>query len=105
MAKPNQPNQGAAAPQKSETMTPAGNKSGGSRPGTVSMDNSKKNNVVALPGMCLTEGCKNKSEKANFCMEHFDWFKEGLVTKEGRKPTDFEKKHFNYMRRKNKKVA
>ena len=62
-----------------------------------------KNIVLALPGMCLAEGCKMRSEKANFCMEHFDWFKEGLVTKEGRKPTDFDKKFFDYTRRLAKK--
>jgi len=64
---------------------------------------SSKNTVLALPGMCLTEGCKARSEKANFCMEHFDWFKEGLVTKEGRRPSDFDKKFFDYTRRLAKK--
>lgn len=56
--------------------------------------------VLALPGMCMADECKKRSEKANFCMEHFDWFKEGLITKEGRRPTDFEKKFSDYSRRK-----
>lgn len=55
--------------------------------------------VHLLSGGCLADTCKKKSEKAGFCMEHFDWFKEGLITKEGRKPSDFEKKHFNYVQR------
>ncbi len=66
---------------------------------------SKKDNVSTLPGMCICDGCKEKSQKAGFCMEHFDWFKEGLVTKEGRRPTDFSKKHFDYQRRRQNKVA
>jgi hypothetical protein len=80
--------------------TPSG---GGHKPATLSTPS--KHNVVSLPGMCLTEGCKNRSEKANFCKEHFDWFKEGLVTKEGRKPSDFDKKFFDYTRRLAKKKS
>jgi hypothetical protein len=57
-------------------------------------------NVVAMPDMCLCQGCKKRSEKAGFCMEHFDWYKEGIITKEGRKPVDFEKKLFHFNRRK-----
>ena len=59
----------------------------------------KEATVHQLNGGCMAEICKKKSEKAGFCMEHFDWFKEGLITKEGRKPSDFEKKYFNYMQR------
>jgi hypothetical protein len=55
--------------------------------------------VHVLSTSCLAETCKKKIEKAGFCFEHFDWFKEGLITKEGRKPTDFEKKFFNYQQR------
>lgn len=66
-------------------------------------NNPKPAAVATLPGLCMAEECKKKSEKASFCMEHFDWFKEGLITRDGKKPTDFEKKHFDYMRRKNKK--
>ncbi len=86
---------------KPTTPKDAGPSGGGHKPATLTAPS--KNNVVALPGMCLGEGCKKRSEKANFCMEHFDWFKEGLVTKEGRKPTDFDKKFFDYTRRLAKK--
>ena len=55
--------------------------------------------ILQLGGGCLADTCKKKSEKAGFCMEHFDWFKEGLITKEGRKPSDFEKKFFSYQQR------
>jgi hypothetical protein len=49
------------------------------------------NNVVPL-SKCKCEGCGKRSEKMDFCMEHYDWFKFGLVTKEGKRPTDFDKK-------------
>lgn len=80
MAKGNQ--QGAGAPNKSV----AKNQGGGG------------GNVVSI-SQCLAEWCSAKPQKANFCMEHFDWFKEGLITKEGKKPSDFDKKHFHYQKR------
>ena len=49
-------------------------------------------NVVALT-RCACEGCGKKAELSNFCKEHYDWFKFGLLTKEGKKPTDFDKKY------------
>ncbi|MDZ4676195.1 MAG: hypothetical protein SGI74_01690 [Oligoflexia bacterium] len=85
--------------------TPTQEKGGQGNGGKVSHQGPSKNNVISLPGMCLAESCKSKSEKANFCMEHFDWFKEGLITKEGRKPTDFNKKFYDYSRRLMKKSA
>ena len=60
---------------------------------------------LLLPGACMAEDCKGKSQKAGFCFEHFDWFKEGLITKEGRKPSDFDKKYFDYHRKLQKKAA
>jgi hypothetical protein len=59
--------------------------------------------VVNLPTNCKAEGCKKKSEKMDFCSEHYDWFKWGLLTREGKKPIDFDKKHQAYT--KHKKVA
>lgn len=50
-------------------------------------------NVAQLPTRCVAEGCSKKSTRMNFCNEHFVWFKEGLVTKEGHKPSDFDKKY------------
>lgn len=42
------------------------------------------NNVVALgPTKCSYEGCKHKPSRAGFCETHFEWFKEGMITKEG----------------------
>ena len=40
-----------------------------------------------------------KAELTNFCTQHYDWFKFGLLTKEGKKPTDFDKKFTAYSKR------
>ncbi|MGZ3745665.1 MAG: hypothetical protein ACXWRE_05520 [Pseudobdellovibrionaceae bacterium] len=57
------------------------------------------NNVIQLgPSKCCGEGCNKKPEKAGFCGEHFEWFKAGLLTKEGNKAADFEKKHYHFMK-------
>jgi hypothetical protein len=96
----------AASPAAPTAPAKEGAQGGASHHPKATTQSPKKGNVVALPGMCMAEDCKKKSEKANFCMEHFDWFKEGLITKEGRKPSDFEKKHFNYTQRQlRRKVA
>jgi hypothetical protein len=49
---------------------------------------------------CPVGGCKKPMARLNFCNEHFEWFKEGLVNKRGERPSDFDKKHQAYMRKK-----
>lgn len=56
-------------------------------------------NVAHLPTRCVAEGCSQKSTRMNFCAEHFMWFKEGLVNKEGARPSDFDKKYQAYKAR------
>lgn len=66
------------------------------------MANEKKgggDNVVAL-GNCRSEKCSKKEEKMGFCKEHYAWFKEGLLTREGKRPSDFDKKYQAFMHRK-----
>lgn len=59
------------------------------------------NNVITLgPTKCCAEDCKKKPDRAGFCAEHFDWFKAGLITKEGAKALDFEKKYYAYASKK-----
>lgn len=61
------------------------------------------NNVIQLgPTKCTADDCKKKPEKAGFCAEHFDWFKAGLITKEGARAADFDKKHYQYTASKKK---
>lgn len=56
-------------------------------------------NVVVLD-KCKAPDCKSKSAQMGFCKEHFDWFKFGLLTKEGKKPIDFDKKMIAYQKHK-----
>jgi hypothetical protein len=60
----------------------------------------KGGNVLAMPSRCASEGCSKKTEVQTFCKEHFDWFKFGLITKEGKKPIDFDKKMVAFMKHK-----
>lgn len=59
--------------------------------------------VANIQTACKADGCKKKSDKMDFCNEHYDWFKFGLITREGSKPIDFDKKYQSYQ--KHKKVA
>lgn len=52
-------------------------------------------NVVSL-NKCSAEGCSHRADLMNFCNEHYDWFKFGLITKEGKRPSDFDKKFQSY---------
>jgi hypothetical protein len=62
------------------------------------------NNVIQLAAhKCLADDCKSRPTLAGFCDEHYAWFKEGLITKEGHKAKDFDKKYYAFSRR--KKVA
>lgn len=63
-------------------------------------DNKKNNDPIAIVSKCPVEGCGKKAERAEFCSEHFSWFKEGLVNKQGQKPRDFDKKYQDFLRRK-----
>ncbi len=46
--------------------------------------------------MCKTESCKKKAARFTFCDEHYEWFKFGLITKAGKKVSDFDKKWAQY---------
>lgn len=56
-------------------------------------------NLAHLPTRCVAENCSQKATRMNFCKEHFVWFKEGLVTKEGHTPSDFDKKYTAFQAR------
>jgi hypothetical protein len=60
-------------------------------------------NVVPLKAdKCVAEGCKKGPEKASYCSEHFVWFKEGLITVDGHRAKDFDKKYHAWLRRSQK---
>lgn len=58
-----------------------------------------KNAKAEGPVSCSAEGCKKKSERLEFCNEHFLWFKAGLLKKDGSYPKDFDKKYVQYFKR------
>ena len=51
----------------------------------------KEASVTSLPDKCPVADCKKGV--------HFAWYKEGLINKRGLKPTDFDKKYQNFMRK------
>ncbi len=57
-------------------------------------------NVVQLPSACPVEACGKKPKRSSFCAEHFEWFKEGLISRKGQKPKDFDKKFQAFMTKK-----
>lgn len=60
-----------------------------------------KDNVLELStSVCPVQGCGKKAARSKFCSEHFQWFKAGIITRDGEKPTDFDKKFQAFMRRK-----
>ncbi len=45
---------------------------------------------------CKVKGCKHSPSKFEFCAEHFDQFKFGLINKHGEHCQDYEKKEEQY---------
>jgi hypothetical protein len=81
----------------------AENKSENKSKNAPSPEKQAPSNVVALQAhKCTAEACKKKPERAGFCSEHYTWFKEGLITMEGYRAKDFDKKYHAYMNRKNR---
>ncbi len=56
-------------------------------------------NVAQMSDRCKAEGCKSGSHQMSFCSQHFDWFKFGLVNKQGKKVPDFDKKWDAFQKR------
>lgn len=62
------------------------------------MGKGKKTEGMEVVGSshCKCEGCKKPEFRFTFCGEHYEWFKFGLITKQGKKVGDFERKHEHY---------
>lgn len=58
-----------------------------------------------VPGGCHAWGCKSPEKRFNFCDEHYDHFKFGLVKKSGEPVPDYEKKFGHYVAYKAKRGA
>ncbi len=46
--------------------------------------------------ICGAEGCKHTDWKFSFCQEHYEQFKFGLIKKDGKVVSDYEKKFEHY---------
>jgi hypothetical protein len=50
-----------------------------------------------MPDGCHSWGCKAKAHRFNFCDEHYDHFKFGLIRKTGEPVSDYDKKYEHYV--------
>ena len=66
---------------------------------------SKTKGHTPLPGGCACWGCKGQATRFNFCGEHYDHFKFGLIKKTGEPVPDYEKKFGHYQAMKSKQGA
>jgi hypothetical protein len=58
-----------------------------------------------VPGGCFSRGCKVAAKRFDFCEEHYDHFKFGLIKRTGEQVSDYEKKVEHYAAWKKKQVA
>jgi hypothetical protein len=58
-----------------------------------------------VAGGCFSMGCKKEANRFNFCDEHYDHFKFGLIKKTGEPVSDYEKKLGHYLAQKSRKSA
>src|SRR5262245_46919748 len=49
-----------------------------------------------MPDGCHSWGCKSSAKRFNFCNEHYDHFKFGLIKKTGEPVMDYDKKFEHY---------
>ncbi len=64
---------------------------------------SKSKGHTPMPDGCHAWGCKGKSTQFNFCAEHFDHFKFGLIKKTGEPVPDYERKFEHFLAHKAKR--
>ena len=63
---------------------------------TESTPIAKKTAHSPVPGGCFSWGCKKEAKRFNFCDEHYEFFKFGLIKKSGEFVPDYEKKIEHY---------
>jgi hypothetical protein len=64
--------------------------------GGPQMGGSPKGAGAEPVGKCTAQGCKSNSKRFEFCAEHYEQFKFGLITKAGKQVPDYEKKFDHY---------
>jgi hypothetical protein len=89
----------AAAPKKdAPPAQPAqgGPQGGGEHKKAAEPAPSGRRGHTPLPGACHAWSCKSQATRFNFCEEHFDHFKFGLIKKTGERVPDYDKKIEHY---------
>lgn len=75
------------------------------QPQQAAVAEKKGKGPTALPGGCHSWGCKRPEARFNFCAEHYDHFKFGLIKKTGEPVSDYEKKFEQYLAHTTKRGA
>ncbi|MCM2276907.1 MAG: hypothetical protein NDJ89_02380 [Oligoflexia bacterium] len=57
------------------------------------------------PGGCFSWSCKKEATRFNFCDDHYEHFKFGLIKKTGEPVPDYEKKFEHFVAHQRKKGA
>jgi hypothetical protein len=81
----------AGAEKTKETAVPHDKKA------EIKVEKKSNKEHAPMPDGCHSWGCKAKSKQFNFCAEHYDHFKFGLIKKTGEPVSDYEKKFGHYM--------
>ncbi len=76
-----------------------------STPSPSPAPSSKAKGPGPAPGGCLSFGCKADGKRFNFCEEHYEHFKFGLIKKTGEPVSDYDKKFEHFQNHKNKKSS
>jgi len=58
-----------------------------------------------MPGGCHAVSCKASATRFNFCEEHYDHFKFGLIKKTGERVPDYDKKIEHYQAHQQRSAA
>jgi hypothetical protein len=82
--------------EKKEGVKPAAPAAAHQQTASAPVERAKKGGHNPGPDGCHAHGCKAKAHLFNFCDEHYDWFKFGLIKKTGEHVSDFEKKFGHY---------
>ena len=67
--------------------------------------NDKAKGPTGVAGGCNAWGCKHDAKSFNFCIEHYDHFKFGLIKKTGEPVPDYERKFEHYQAHLSKKKS
>jgi hypothetical protein len=73
--------------------------------GAPASSGGKKGAHAPIAGNCHAVGCKSPDKRFNFCEEHYEQFKFGLIKKTGEPVSDWDKKSEHYQAYKARKSA